>query len=124
MIVGFVSPLRHSLVPLAVLDAKGHTQTLSFFLDTGFNGELMLPAATVAALGLTPQGSRFLRLADNSRVEVVIYEAQLIWDGITRTVGVLASGNQPLLGMGLLLGHRFSVEMTIGGRILIEPMPA
>ena len=64
MIVGTVDARRQSIVPPVVRGMDGQQETVETLLDTGFNGELMLPAARVTALGLTPRSSRVMRLAD------------------------------------------------------------
>lgn len=124
MIIGSVNPRRHSLVTLVVRGPALQESSVEFLLDTGFNGALSLPAATVASLGLAPRDKAITTLADGSRVEVTLYRAQILWNGVERPATVVASGNQPLLGTSLLLGHRLTIDLVDGGRVIIEPLPS
>lgn len=120
MIVGIVDPRRRCLVSLDVRGADGQQQTVEFQVDTGFSGSLLLPLEVINRFGLPETEGVIMRLADNSRVEVARYLAQVTWDGHEKTVAIPASGRQPLLGTGLLDGHRLCTDITPGGRVTIE----
>jgi len=96
--------------------------TLNVLVDTGYDGPLTLPPPAVAALGLPLRRVRRVEVADGSLVEVPVHEARVIWDGAERTVMVRALGTQPLLGMGLLAGHRLCVDAVDGGAVTIETL--
>lgn len=122
MIVGKVDPRRRCLVLLEVGGPEGQSETIEFQIDTGFSGSLLLSAEAVARLSLLASDSVDIRLADGSRVEVPRYLAQVVWDGIEKTVALPASGRQPLLGTGLLDGHRLNAAIKPGGRVTIKPL--
>jgi len=122
VIVGRVDPRRRCLVLLEVRGPEGQSETIEFQIDTGFSGSLLLPPEVVARLGLIQSNSVDIRLADGSRVEVPRYSAQVVWDGVAKTIAVPASGRQPLLGTGLLDGHRLNAAIKPGGRVTIRPL--
>jgi predicted aspartyl protease len=73
-------------------------RTIECVLDTGFQGELALPPATVAALGLSAGGRMWASLADDSDVSVPLFHAVIDWDKRDVEITVMAMGSRPLLG--------------------------
>lgn len=122
MIVGRVDPRRRCLVSLDVRGPDGQQQTVEFQVDTGFSGPILLPLEVVNRLGLPETEGVMMRLADGSRVDAPRYLAQVVWDGVEKTVAIPASGRQPLLGTGLLDGHRLNAAIKPGGRVTIKPL--
>lgn len=122
MITGKVDPLRRCLVSREVRGPDGQPETVEFQVDSGFSGFLLLPPETVQRLALPRVDGVVMRLADGNRVEVPRYSARIIWDGSERVVTAPASGQQPLIGTGLLDGHRLNAEITPGGTVTIEPL--
>lgn len=120
--MGVVDPLRRCLVTLEVHGPSGQQEAVKFQVDTGFSGSILLPLEVVNRLGLPETEGVTMRLADGSRVGVPRYTAQVIWDGAEKTVALPASGRQPLLGIGLLDGHRLNAEIKPGGQVTIKPL--
>jgi clan AA aspartic protease len=116
--------LPTAFVPLTLYGEAGSALTLDFLLDTGFNGTLLLPQAQIEVLGLVPQSRRLMRLADDSEVQVVFYRVRVEWEGEERSVGVIASGSEPLLGMTLVTGYNISIDVVDGGRVSLIRLPA
>lgn len=121
MIAGKVDPLRRCLVSLKVSGSDSQQETIEFQVDSGFSGFLLLPPETVQRLALPRVDGVIMRLADGNRVEVPHYSARIIWNGSERLVTVPASGQQPLVGTGLLDGHRLNAEIK-PGIVSIEPL--
>ena len=122
MIVGIVDPLRRCLVTLEIHGPSGRQETVEFQVDTGFSGSILLPLEVVKRLGLPETEGITMRLADGSRVGVPRYIVQVVWDGVGKTVALPASGRQPLLGTGLLDGHRLNAAIKPGGRVTIKAL--
>ena len=61
-------------------------------------------------------------LADGSETIFDAYEAEVLWDGEPRRVGVDEANTDPLLGMSLLHHHKLTIEIVAGGKVLIEPL--
>ncbi|HEY1378936.1 MAG TPA: hypothetical protein VGF55_19195 [Gemmataceae bacterium] len=92
-------------------------------VDSGCALALTLPTATVTALGLALQSSSAAVLADGSVTQFDVYSAEVEWDGVWRPVLVSAMGDEPLLGMQLMAGHRLRVDVMPGGVVEIAPLP-
>ncbi len=62
-------------------------------------------------------------LADGSVRTYDIFAAEVAWGSTWRAVLVSAVGNESLLGMRLLAGHKLLVEVVRGGLVEILPLP-
>jgi len=122
MIVGIVDPRRRCLVSLEVRGPDGQEETVEFQVDTGFNGSLQLPLEIVARLGLAQEEPVTMRLSDGRRIQVPVYRAGIVWDGVEKSVDLPAAGRQPSLGTKLLDGHRLNAAIKPGDQLTIEPL--
>ncbi len=87
------------------------SQEMEVWVATGFTGDLVLPETLVDQLGLLQSAMVEAALADGSLSELVTYSCEVEWFGDSRVIEVIASqGRIPLLGVGLLLGHRLVVD--------------
>lgn len=123
MIQGVVNSRREATVRLRVRGPGGAETEVVAVIDTGFNASLTLPAATVAALGLTRQSGTSTVLAGGSTRAYDIFAAEVLWDGTWRPVLVSAVGHEVLVGMRLLAGHQLRVAAVPGGAVEITPLP-
>jgi clan AA aspartic protease len=123
MIRGIVNARLEAVVRLRLRGPGGAEADVDAVVDTGFSDALTLPIATVAALGLAPWSASAVVLADGSQGLVVVYEADVDWGGTWRRVLALAVGDEALIGMRLLAGHRLVVEVIPGGAVEITPLP-
>jgi clan AA aspartic protease len=81
------------------------------WIDTAFNGFLVLPRTVISSLGFIQDQSNYAILADGSQVKMDSYFGQIDWFGNTYTVEVIAAdGTESLLGIGLLLGHQLHID--------------
>jgi predicted aspartyl protease len=92
-------------------------------VDSGFTASLTLPMTRMSALGLARQSGGTAVLADGSVRQFDIFAAEVAWGGTWRAVLVSAVGNEALLGMRLLVGHKLVVEVVPGGLVEILPLP-
>ncbi len=95
---------------------------IEFVVDTGFVGFLTLPLSAVLALGLSYEFDMPANLADGSEVEVPVYSATIVWNGVERFVRVLAMGQRPLLGTALLDGSEMLSQFKDGGLLTIHDL--
>jgi predicted aspartyl protease len=51
MISGFTNTMRRPTIAVALVDASGRERTVEAHLDTGFTGDLTLPAAVIEQWG-------------------------------------------------------------------------
>jgi predicted aspartyl protease len=62
-------------------------------------------------------------LADGSISHFDIYAAEVEWDSTWRPVLASVLGEEVLLGMRLLTGHRLSIDVVPGGDVEITVLP-
>jgi len=80
-------------------------QLLDVVVDTGFNGELVLPRKLIQALKWPLKGQVRVELADGSLVSTDVYEGRVLWFGQERVVTVYATASKDgLLGTQMLMG--------------------
>jgi clan AA aspartic protease len=123
MIQGAVNNKFEAVVRLRVRGPSGVESDIDAIVDSGFTSFLTLPAKTVTALGLIQQSGSRAVLADGSVHQVDIYAVEVSWGGSWRTVLVSAIGNESLLGMRMLTGHKLVIEVNPGGPVEIIPIP-
>jgi clan AA aspartic protease len=121
------SAVNHNLelvIHVPVHDAANQAHQTEFVIDTGFAGELSLPASIVTAFGMPFDHQGMTRLANGATVNVPVHRAVVLWDGAVRVVRVVASsGGLPLLGMAMLRDFDLRARCQPGGLIEIEKAP-
>ena len=103
--------------------ADGRYLSVDVVLDTGFSGELTLPASVVRQLDLTSMGNRYAHLATGEEVELPAWRGVILWDGRPISVEIIEAEGEPLLGMGLLIGSRVTIEVREGGAVTVDALP-
>ena len=122
MIRGEVRPNRRAMVAVELLAADGQFQSFNFALDTGFDGDLSLPAQTLQGLDVTPEGDYEAELADGSHIMAPLWSGIVRWEGAPRYILIAESEGEPLLGMDLLWQSRITLETRAYGPVVIEPL--
>jgi clan AA aspartic protease len=104
---GHVDRSGRALVNVSVLPSDSAAASeIQTWIDTGFNGDLVLPQKQIDDLALSHSGTVKAILADGSEVALKTYSCLIDWFGERRYLEVVANdGEFPLLGFGLLLGH-------------------
>lgn len=123
MITGTVTNDLDILITLDVADGNGVFVPLEVVLDTGFNGDLSLPAQVIRSLGLTYRGRITCTLATGEEAALSNYDGVALWHGQPRDVAVIETGGEALLGMALLMGSRITIDARVGGEARIEESP-
>lgn len=123
MISGRVNSRLEATLTLEVLGPNGQRQGITAVIDTGFNGDLSLPAAVVSVLALIPLVPQSVRLGDARRRILSFYEAELLWDGQLCPIRVLCVEGDPLVGTAVLNGYRLTADFVVGGPVNIEAVP-
>jgi clan AA aspartic protease len=119
MMTGTVTD-RHAVLPVTLRLPNHGDLSVDFVVDTGFTGFLTLPAKAVAALGLAFAENIPANLADDSEIQIRVYEATILWNGTAMEVRVLATGRRPLLGTALLQGQELVVQFVEDGLVSVE----
>ena len=121
MIRGYVTPQLTAHVTIEIEGYGGVFQPQEIILDTGFNGELVLPGEMIRDLGLSYGGRTLSILADGREVGADYYDGVVLWHGRRLAVEIVETAGESLLGMALLLGSHISIDARVGGEVLIEP---
>ena len=108
-----------AVVTIFLRGPKGQTQQVDAVIDTGFNGYLALPPMLVGDLGLPIVGDGEAVLADGREVSFNVYGVTVLWDGLARYVETGAVGDEPLIGMSMLVGYDLHMKVADGGRVTI-----
>ena len=119
MISGQVNSQLELLADLEVEDDGGVLRPVRVILDTGFDGYLALPEATIRRLGLTLRGQVRVGLAVGDTL-VNSYSAQVWWHEKPAPVEIIATDGESLLGTALLSGSKLTASFRPGGELLIE----
>src|SRR5579859_5980217 len=119
MIQGVVNARYEGVVRLRLRGPGGVESDVDAIVDSGCTSSLTLPATTATALGLIRQSAGIARLADGSVRQFDICAAEVEWEGTWRAVLVSVVGNEPLLGMRLLAGHKLVIDVVPGGVVEI-----
>ena len=123
MLTGTVGDDLQAWVTIEILPPDGQPRPIEAVLDTGFNGELALPAVSIRQLGL-PAGIRRLAVtATGDGVSLMTYYATVLWDGQRRSIQVVEADSEPPLGMELLLDSLVTLEVRKGGSVTVDALP-
>jgi clan AA aspartic protease len=80
-------------------------------IDTGFDGALLLPRATVERLGLPVVGRLVFQVVGGTRTSAEVALAEVDWLGATRVFEVIVGeGGDSLLGTEMLDGARLIID--------------
>lgn len=120
MITGTVNADYEAVIRLQVQGASVHACEIDALIDTGFNGFLTVLSALVTALGLTRRSRGRAQLANGREELFDIYGVTVLWDGQSRYVEADAVDTTPLVGMALLDGYDLRIQVTTGGRVVIQ----
>jgi clan AA aspartic protease len=123
LIQGVVNARHEAVVRMRVRGPSGLESDVDAIVDSGFTASLTLPVALGTALGLARQSGGTAVLADGSVRQFDIFAAEVAWGGTWRAVLVSAIGNESLLGMRLLAGHKLVIEVVPSGLVEIVPLP-
>ncbi len=119
--MGHVDHDGRALITIAIRSSDfAAAREIEVWIDTGFNGDLVLPQREIDDLALAQSGTIKALLADGSEVALRRFVGLIDWFDEVRELEVIANeGEYPLLGVGLLLGHDLKVSDRTGS-VLIE----
>lgn len=88
------------------------------FLDTGFDGDVVIPWDFVAS-DKVPDGYLPWRLADGSEIITPVYVSTVELGRMgTFPVVIAALGDEPMIGRGVI--DRFSIVLDHGQRVIVD----
>lgn len=99
---------------------------IEFIVDTGFDGDIIVPERLLFQLRLSPVGKQLVELAGGFRQRSQAYQTSLDWDGEPRLIEVLTldgtlDGN-PLIGNALWEEQALYAQNTGAGEVAFEPL--
>jgi clan AA aspartic protease len=111
-VTGFVDDKLRALLRVPVSTSRdGNRTDLIVWIDTAFNGGLVIPRKQITALGLVQESSAEAILADGQTVALETYRCVFDWFGNSYETQIVASdGKYPLLGTMLLDGRRLTIN--------------
>lgn len=113
-----VSSAHFPYVPIH-LQVRQITADVDALLDTGFDGDVVIPASFVERLG-SPGALIDAVLADGSQVSIPTYRGFARVGGFAQFfVNVAAVGNEILVGRGV--SDRFTIILDHGRQLIVEP---
>lgn len=109
---GTVDHAGRAMLPLRVrMNSTAPPIDLLVWVDTAFDGELVMPSTQIADLALRQSAAVQATLADGTDVVLETFTCQVEWFGEWRDVEVIGNaGRSPLLGIGLLRGRKHTVD--------------
>ena len=118
---GHVDSHGRTLVTVSVRPSNvTATHEIQVWIDTGFNGDLVLPQQQINDLALPQSGTVKAILADGSVIALKRYACLIDWFGEQRDLEVVANdGEYALLGVGLLAGQDLHISYR-SGNVTIE----
>ena len=122
MIVGTIQG-REALIRLMIRGVGGPGQEIEAVVDSGYTGWLTLPPTVIAALNLRWQTFGRGILADGSVSTFDVNQAKVVWDGRLRSVFVDEFDSSPLIGMALLRGYEYKMQVRARGKVTIKRLP-
>jgi predicted aspartyl protease len=109
---GFVDDRLRALLRVPVsASGDGDRSEIVVWIDTAFNGGMVIPRKQIAELGLMKESSAEAILADGNLVELETFGCFFDWFGSLYETQIVANdGEYPLLGTMLLDGHRLNID--------------
>jgi clan AA aspartic protease len=113
---GYVDDRQRALVAIRFAAPNGERFVQCWaWIDTAFNGSLVLPKNTVEELQLPIESSAEAVLADGRKVAMETYGCQVEWFGRNYDTQVVTNdGEYALLGTILLTGRRLEIDYASG----------
>jgi len=107
---GYVDRIRLCRAEITVIGGR-QTIVVDAVVDSGFNGDLCLPAQAAIQLGLELFGMQRIELADGTKKRELFFTGEVVFDGEPRGVEIfLTDSEDALIGAGLLLDHILTVD--------------
>jgi clan AA aspartic protease len=109
---GIVDSELRALIEVSMGNTRGGKKSgIVVWVDTAFNGGLVLPRQVIEELQLKEYSSTSAILADGQQVELPTYTCYLEWFGKEYRTQIIANdGAHPLIGTMLLDGHDLCVS--------------
>lgn len=99
---GLINNRDELIADLTIIGFRAET-TVKAIVDTGFSGELWVPASIIGNLGMDLRVASFTHLADGSRIRNLTFNGKIRWmERIIPISVILSYGDEILIGTQLL----------------------
>jgi clan AA aspartic protease len=119
---GRVNQNREAVIKVVIVGVESRKIAIDAVIDTGFNGDLILPLEIILELGLKLQGYQKAVLGDGTTSQFQVYAVDVIWNGSIKIVEVNAATSGALIGMGLLEGYKLEMDTIPNGIVTISDL--
>jgi clan AA aspartic protease len=123
MIEGIIADGVEAIIQLELVSIQGEIETIPAVIDTGFTSDLTLPPSAIHDLGYPHVSTAEITLADGSIIDVPVFEGLVIWFGVKRTILIVQTDSDALVGMSLMNGCRLTMDVIPDGHCRIVPLP-
>ena len=105
---GVVDEAQRALINVSVAAIEGgELEAVTVWIDTAFNGGLVIPRRQIEQLGLAQASTTQAVLADGQVVDLETFTCHIEWFGQIHRIQVVANdGDFPLLGTMLLADRK------------------
>jgi len=110
------------MVQVYVFSALGERVPLNVLVDTGFTGSLSLPKELAQRLGLAIIGTDSVQFGNGSIYSADLFEIDIEWDGVRRTVYADAFGADLVVGTELLRDYDLQIRFHNGGAVRLTKL--
>lgn len=124
MMEGIVANGVEAIISLQLIGRQGQAEVIHAVVDTGFTSDLTLPPSAIRDLNYVQFGTFEITLADGSTVEALVFEGLIEWFGNKRSILVLQTDSDALLGMNLMQDCRLTMDIVPDGKFTIVPLEA
>ena len=111
-------------IPIDIFDSRRRLHRIRAVIDSGFDGELVLPGSVIRGLGLLRSGEDELYLPNGQPFLFNAYSGTVFWFNRERDITVLESEAHSLVGKFLLAGSHIEIDMIPGGAVTIAELPS
>jgi clan AA aspartic protease len=118
--IGLVTPNLRPVIKLTARGKAGGSVEIDAWVDTGFDGDLMVSAELLSMLEVSAPLQTMAWLADGSLMESSSFAVNVDWNGRERMVQAIETQGHILVGIGLLQHHELRIAFLDGGEVTIE----
>ncbi|MCY3692387.1 MAG: hypothetical protein OXI54_14590 [Chloroflexota bacterium] len=111
-------------IPIDIFDSRRRLHRIRAVIDSGFDGELVLPGSIIRGLGLLRIGEDELYLPNGQPFLFNAYSGTIFWFNRERDITVLESETYSLVGKFLLAESHIEIDLTPGGTVTVTELPA
>ena len=111
------------VVAIKLVSGNAEEVGVPAIIDTGYNGEVVLPEEKIQEMGLEFLGTIDTELANGEIVEMELFRGHVRWFGTVREVAIGASqSDDTLVGTLLLANCELAINFKVGS-VRIEQLP-